>query len=93
MIFALFNAAMAFDFAQPRERLFTRGGSVFIRKIRVITFSVPETVYIFELEFFGGTLVKIHVNVLMIASSSLKPEKYRFCPSTIVLIKVVRDRY
>lgn len=31
MIFALFNAAMAFDFAQPRERLFTRGGSVFIR--------------------------------------------------------------
>ena len=33
MIFALFNAAMAFDFAQPRERLFTRAGSVFIRKI------------------------------------------------------------
>ena len=26
MILALFNAAMAFNFGQPRERLFTRGG-------------------------------------------------------------------
>ena len=80
MIFALFNAAMAFDFAQPRERLFTRGGSVFIRKIRVITFSVLEKVFTFELEFFRGTQLNIHLNVLMIASSSFKPVKCRFCP-------------
>ena len=31
IILALFNAAMAFDFTKPRERLFTRGGSVFLR--------------------------------------------------------------
>ena len=35
MILAIFNAAMAFgDFGQPRERLFTRGGLVFSRKIK-----------------------------------------------------------
>ena len=50
MILALFNAAMAFNFGQPRERLFTRGGSVFSRingttifptaKIRAVFFGI-----------------------------------------------------
>ena len=35
MILAIFNAAIAFgDFGKPRERLFTRGGLVFSRKIQ-----------------------------------------------------------
>jgi len=41
MIFALFNAAMAFDFAQPRERLFTRGGPMMDAKFMQFLKNAP----------------------------------------------------